>query len=75
MERANEHKITIFRSPLLASSYFTGEIGNEISDKLYNAVAIALAYIYRFEQGQTAEEPNITIPDELTFDEFGNIEK
>jgi len=76
MERANEHKITIFRSPLLARAlYFTGEIGNEISDKLYNAVAIALAYIYRIEQGQTAEEPDITIPDELTFDEFGNIEK
>ena len=76
IERANEHKITIFRSPLLARAlYFTGEIGNEISDKLYNAVAIALAYIYRIEQGQTAEEPDITIPDELTFDEFGNIEK
>ena len=76
MERAYEHKITIFRSPLLARAlYFTGEIGNEISDKLYNAVAIALAYIYRIEQGQTAEEPDITIPDELTFDEFGNIEK
>ena len=76
MERANEHKISIFRSPLLARAlYFTGEIGNEISDKLYNAVAIALAYIYRIEQGQTAEEPDITIPDELTFDEFGNIEK
>jgi len=76
MERANEHKITIFRSPLLARAlYFTGEIGNEISDKLYNAVAIALAYIYRIEQGQTAEEPDITIPDDLTFDEFGNIEK
>ena len=76
MERANEHKITIFRSPLLARAlYFTGEIDNEISDKLYNAVAIALAYIYRIEQGQTAEEPDITIPDELTFDEFGNVEK
>ena len=76
MERADEHKITIFRSPLLARAlYFTGEIGNEISDKLYNAVAIALAYIYRIEQGQTAEEPDITIPDDLTFDEFGNIEK
>ena len=76
MERANEHKITIFRSPLLARAlYFTGEIGNEISDKLYNAVAIALAYIYRIEQGQSAEEPDITIPEELTFDEFGNIEK
>ena len=76
IERANEHQITVFRSPLLARAlYFTGEIGHEISDKLYNAVAVALAYIYRIDQGENAEKPDITIPDELTFDEFGNVEK
>ena len=75
IERANEHKVTVFRSPLLARAlYFTGEIGQEISDRLYNAVAVALAYIYRIEQGEPVEEPDITIPDELTFDEFGNVE-
>ena len=75
IERANEHKVTVFRSPLLARAlYFTGEIGQEISDRLYNAVAVALAYIYRIDQGQLVEEPDITIPDELTFDEFGNVE-
>ncbi len=74
IERANEHKVTVFRSPLLARAlYFTGEIGQEISDRLYNAVAVALAYIYRIDQGQPVEEPDITIPDELTFDEFGNV--
>lgn len=74
IERANEHKVTVFRSPLLARAlYFTGEIGHEISDRLYNAVAVALAYIYRIDQGQLVEEPDITIPDELTFDEFGNV--
>ncbi len=76
IERANEHQITVFRSPLLARAlYFTGEIGHEISDKLYNAVAVALAYIYRIDQGENAEKPDITIPDELIFDEFGNVEK
>ena len=75
IERANEHKVTVFRSPLLARAlYFTGEIGQEISDRLYNAVAVALAYIYRIDQGQLVEEPDITIPDELTFDESGNVE-
>lgn len=75
IERAHEHKVTVFRSPLLARAlYFTGEIGQEISDRLYNAVAVALAYIYRIDQGQLVEEPDITIPDELTFDEFGNVE-
>ena len=74
IERANDNKITVFRSPLLARAlYFTGEIGQEISDKLYNAVAVALAYIYRIEQGEPVEEPDISIPDELSFDEFGNI--
>ncbi len=74
IERANDNKITIFRSPLLARAlYFTGEIGQEISDKLYNAVAVALAYIYRIEQGEPVEEPDISIPDELSFDELGNI--
>ena len=74
IERANEHKVTVFRSPLLARAlYFTGEIGQEISDRLYNAVAVALAYIYRIDQGEPVEEPDITIPDELTFDEFGNV--
>jgi flagellar biosynthetic protein FlhB len=75
IERAHEHKVTVFRSPLLARAlYFTGEIGQEISDRLYNAVAVALAYIYRIDQGEPVEEPDITIPDELTFDEFGNVE-
>ena len=74
IERANDNKITVFRSPLLARAlYFTGEIGQEISDKLYNAVAVALAYIYRIEQGDPVEEPDISIPDELSFDEFGNV--
>lgn len=75
IERAHEHKVTVFRSPLLARAlYFTGEIGQEISDRLYNAVAVALAYIYRIDQGEPVEEPDITIPDELTFDESGNVE-
>ncbi|MEK9598152.1 MAG: flagellar biosynthesis protein FlhB [Alphaproteobacteria bacterium] len=74
IERANEHKVTVFRSQLLARAlYFTGEIGQEISDRLYNAVAVALAYIYRIDQGEPVEEPDINIPDELTFDEFGNV--
>ncbi len=75
IERANENNITVFRSPLLARAlYFTGEIGQEISDKLYNAVAVALAYIYKIDQGEPVEEPNINIPDDLTFDEFGNAQ-
>ena len=60
------------QSPLLARAiYFTCEIGEEILDKLYNSVAIALAYIYKINNGESVEEPEISIPEELVFDEFG----
>ena len=73
MEKAKEHHVTIFQSPLLARAlYYTSNIGDEISEKLYSAVAIALAYIYRLDQGETIVEPTIDIPSELQFDGFGN---
>ena len=73
MQKASEHKVTIFQSPLLARAlYYTSNIGEEISEKLYNAVAIALAYIYRLDQGESLTEPTIDIPSDLQFDEFGN---
>ena len=61
------------QSPLLARAiYYTCEIGEEIISKLYSAVAIALAYIYKINNGEEMEEPKIEIPDELKFDEYGN---
>lgn len=73
MEKAREHKVTVFQSPLLARAlYYTSNIGGEISEKLYTAVAIALAYIYRLDQGESLLEPTIEVPDDLLFDEFGN---
>ena len=72
MEKANENNITIFQSPVLARAlYYTSNIGEEIIEKLYTAVAIALAYIYRLDQGEDLTEPLIEIPDDLHFDEFG----
>lgn len=73
MEKAKQSKITVFQSPFLARAlYYTSDIGAEISDKLYTAVAIALAYIYRLDQGEDLIEPNIDLPGDLLFDEFGN---
>ena len=73
MNKANEHKVTVFQSPLLARAlYYTSNIGDEVSEKLYTAVAIALAYIYRLDQGEALIEPTIAVPDDLQFDEFGN---
>jgi flagellar biosynthetic protein FlhB len=74
MERAEQANITLFRSPLLARAlFFTGEIGQEISDKLYTAVAVALAYIFKIDRGELASEPEIIVPEEMQFNEFGEL--
>ena len=71
-----EKNITSFRSPLLARAlFFTGEIGEEISEKLYNAVAVALAYIYKLDKGEDIDVPEIDVPDDLRFNENGTILK
>ena len=74
MERAEQANITLFRSPLLARAlFFTGEIGQEISDKLYTAVAVALAYIYKIDRGEFASEPEIIVPEDMQFNEHGEL--
>jgi len=74
IEAGKSHRITTYRSPLLARAlFFTSEIGKEISDKLYNAVAVALAYIYRIDRGELVEEPKIDLPEDMRFNETGQI--
>ena len=74
IERAENAKITLFRSPLLARAlFFTGEIGLEINDKLYTAVAVALAYIYKIDRGEFASEPEINVPLDMQFNEQGDL--
>ena len=74
MERAEQANITLFRSQLLARAlFFTGEIGQEISDKLYTAVAVALAYIYKIDRGEFASEPEIIVPEDMQFNEYGEL--
>ncbi len=72
----SEKNITSFRSPLLARAlFFTGEIGEEISEKLYNAVAVALAYVYKLDRGEDIVTPDIDVPEDLRFNENGKILK
>ena len=74
IKKGKEKNITVYRSPLLARAlFFTSEIGKEISEKLYNAVAVALAYIYKIDKGEILDEPNIDIPEDLRFNENGQI--
>jgi len=72
IEKAKKLKIGTMQSPQLARAlYFTCEIGDEIMSKLYNAVAIALAYIYKINNGEEIEKPEIEIPDDMIYDEYG----
>jgi flagellar biosynthetic protein FlhB len=72
IERGNDADVTVFRSPLLARAlFFSGEIGGEIPELLYQAVAIVLAYIYRVDRGEDLERPDVELPEDMRFDEFG----
>ncbi len=74
IERAQQAQVTVFRSPLLARAlYYTGDLGQEISERLYNAVAVVLAYIFRVDQGDQIEQPDFELPDDLKFDETGRL--
>ena len=74
--KGEESNVTVFRSPLLARAlYFTSEIGQEINDGVYTAVAAVLAYVFRVDRGEIPPEPMFEIPNELQFDEFGKALK
>ena len=72
IETGKDSRVTVFRSPLLARAlFFTGEIGAEISEQLYQAVAVVLAYLYRLDKGEMLEEPDVDLPDDMQFNETG----
>lgn len=74
IERAGAAKVRTLRIPLLARAlYFTSDIGQEIAEGLYNAVAIILAYVYRIDRGEVLVEPEVNLPSELHFDENGQV--
>jgi len=76
IERADAARVRTLRIPMLARAlYFTSEIGGEISEGLYNAVAVVLAYVFRIDSGESMEMPDLTLPPELCFDENGNLEQ
>ena len=76
IDRAKETRVTTLRIPMLARAlYFTSEIGGEIAEGLYNAVAVILAYVFRIDSGESLDMPELTLPPELRFDENGNLEQ
>lgn len=64
--------VQVLQSPPLARAlYFTGHIGAEIAHGLFGPVAAILAHVYRLNRGEYSELPDVTLPDELRFNEFG----
>ncbi|WIV51280.1 EscU/YscU/HrcU family type III secretion system export apparatus switch protein [Marivivens sp. LCG002] len=73
--RAKEARVqTIELPPLARALYFTTEIGNEVDPRLYAAVAALLSHVYLLDRGELPDLPDIILPEELRFDEFGNKE-
>lgn len=71
-DRARKAGIAQLRIPLLARAlYFTGDIGAEIAEGLYAAVAAVLAHVYRLDRGEAGMVPDVDLPPELRFDEHG----
>ena len=74
-EVANQHKIQIIESPVLARGIFhTTEPDQEIPGALYMAVAQVLAYVFQLRnfrkgQGEKPEFPNnLDVPKDMQFD-------
>lgn len=71
-DRARKAGIAQLRIPLLARAlYFTGDIGGEIAEGLYAAVAAVLAHVYRLDRGEAGAVPDVDLPMDLRFDEHG----
>lgn len=72
MERGRKVGLAPVQIPLLARAlYFTGDIGVEIDEKLYAAVAAVLAHVYRLNRGEGSVLPDVEVPPDLRFSEFG----
>jgi flagellar biosynthetic protein FlhB len=65
-EIAEEHKITIMEAPPLARAlHHHTEIGDEIPEALYTAVAEVLAYVFQLRMYNTGEGRLPDVPEEL----------
>ncbi|PCM45323.1 flagellar biosynthesis protein FlhB [Marinobacter sp. ANT_B65] len=64
MEIAREHKVEILRTPPLARAvYHNSDIGDEIPDGLYMAIAQVLAYVFQLRQFRKGRGPKPGMPD------------
>ena len=72
IEEAGKANISRVRSPLLARAlFFTGDIGADVAEDLFSAVASVLAYVLQLERGTNPSFVDPEEPNDLLYDEFG----
>ena len=72
IEIAQSGSVPIFQSPLLARAlFFTGDLGAEIHEELFSAVAAVLAFVLRAANGEQLDKPDIEVPEDLQFSDTG----
>ena len=73
IDEGEKAKITRVQSPVLARAlYFTSDIGSDVSEDLFSAVASVLAYVLQLERGADLSFEDPEIPKDLQYDEFGS---
>jgi len=65
---------TLRLPPLARALYYSGEIGMQIDDRLFAAVAAVLAHVFRVDRGEAVDLPDIDLPPEMRFDVHGRPE-
>lgn len=73
---AQENGIYIFEEPVLARAiFYTSKIGEEIPNKLFEAVAEVIAFVFKINtytgNKNRIFKPNISVPKDLVFDNQG----
>ena len=64
MEIARENKVEVLRTPPLTRAvYHNTDIGEEIPDGLYMAIAQVLAYVFQLRQFRKGRGPKPGMPD------------
>lgn len=72
IKRGRKAGVSTLRVPVLARAlYYTGEIGQQITDGLFAAVAAILAHVWHLEKGGYSPVPDVDLPKELQFDAYG----
>jgi flagellar biosynthesis protein FlhB len=75
MARGRKVGLAPVQIPLLARRFISPAIsGPRSTRQLYAAVAAVLAHVYRLDRGEGSALPDVDLPPELRFSEFGQNE-